>query len=98
MKINGDMTVLSQGSEFSTFFSNSCVTLKELFKVIGVASLNFRILSARKTFFKTEMQNQINRFDSGASRGPAEAPYPLEPHTAAMGANQLSVCARSLQG
>ena len=83
------MTVLSQGSEFSTFFSNSCVTLKELFKVIGVASLNFRIFSAIKTIFKTEMQNQINRFDSGASCGPAEAPYPLKPQSAAHGSESV---------
>ena len=89
MNIKGDMTVLSQGSEFSTFFSYSCVTLKELFKVIGVASLNFRFFSLRDIIFKTEMLNQINRFDSGASRGPAEAPYPLKPHSAADGSESV---------
>ena len=39
------------------------------------------------------MQNQINRFDSGASPGPAEAPYPLKPHSAAHGSESVKcVC------
>ena len=83
------MAVLSQGSEFSTFFSYSCVTLKELFKVTGVASLNFRIFSLRDTIFKTEMLNQISKFHSGASCGPAEAPYPLMTQSAAHGSKSV---------